>query len=441
MTTVYLAEKPSQAKDIANAIGITGRGNGYILVKGGVVVNALGHQFEQAKPDEYNSSWGGKWTFDVLPMVPEVWKNVVVKSKAAQLKVIREVLKTASLVVIATDAGREGELIAREVLEYCKYKGPIKRLWTSSLVQTDIKKALAALLPGSDKENLHEAAVARAHADWLYGINGTRAVTLAADVRGTAYPVGRVQTPTLAMVVRREWEIRNFVPVAYYELEADVQSAAGHKFKMKHAPAEKERIKDKKEAERRKGLAQGAKGPLQVKTEAKSESPPLPYSLPDLQKDANRFLKLSARKTLSIAQELYEKAKVITYPRTDCTYLASSQKGEVPDILARLHKTFPAAVDALQKQGIVLRDSTFDDKKLTDHHAICPTAQEAELTAEQEKVFDLIVQRYLRAIAPDCLFNATTVVLDANGVPFRATGKQITSPGFRSVSIVKLDED
>ena len=441
MTTVYLAEKPSQAKDLANAIGVTGRANGYIKVKDGVVVNAFGHQFEQAKPEVYNEAWGGRWTFDALPMIPQVWKNVVVKEKAAQLKIIREVLKTATLVVIATDAGREGELIAREILEYCKYKGPVKRLWCSSLVQEDLKKALAALLPGSDKENLHEAAVARAHADWLYGLNGTRAVTLAANTRGTAYPVGRVQTPTLSMIVRREWEIKNFVPVAYYELEAEVQSAAGHKFKMKHAPAEKDRISDKKEAERRKNLAQGAKGPLRVKTEAKSEAPPLPYSLPDLQKDANKFLKLSARKTLSIAQELYEKAKVITYPRTDCTYLAASQKTEVPEILSKLEKVFPESVDALRKQGIVLRDSTFDDKKLTDHHAICPTNHEAELTAEQEKLFALIVQRYLRAIAPDCLFNTTSVTLDANGVPFKATGRQTTSPGFKAVSIIKTEED
>ncbi len=440
MTTLYLCEKPAQARDIAEAIGSTGRGSGYISVRDGLVTWAIGHLLEQAPPQDYNEAWGGCWTFDVLPMVPDAWKQTVVKQKASQVKVIRELLKKSSLVVIATDAGREGELIAREILAHCRYRGPIKRLWTSSLVQEDIKKALAALLPGSKTEPLHEAALARSHADWLYGMNGSRAVTLAAKNFGTAYPVGRVQTPTLALVVRREWEIRNFVPVTYYELEADVQSAGGHRFKMFHAPAEKERIRDRKEAERRKTQAEGAHGPLQVTTEAKKESPPLPYTLPALQKDANRQLGLSARKTLTVAQELYE-AKAITYPRTDCAHLASSQKVDVPAILTRLETPFPTAVSALRKEGITLRDSTFDDSKLTDHHGICPTREPVMVNGEAAQLFALIAERYLRAISPDCLFNRTTVLLDANGIPFKATGKQITSPGFRAVQIVSKETE
>ncbi len=440
MSIIYMAEKPSQARELAKAIGVVSNGSGYIQVKDGFVVQARGHLFEQAQPQDYNEAWGGRWSFDVLPMVPEIWKRMLVKAKSAQLKVIKDLLKKASLVVIATDAGREGELIAREILEHCRYRGPIKRLWTSSLVQEDFKRGLADLWPGAKTEPLYEAAVARAHADWLYGINGSRAVTLAANSRGTVYPVGRVQTPTLAMVVRREWEIRNFVPVAYYELDAEVQSAGGHKFKMTHAPAEKDRIKDKEEANRRKAIAEGAQGPLEVKTEAKKESPPLPYTLPALQTDANRIFKFSARRTLELAQELYE-AKATTYPRTDCAYLASSQKQEVPAIVTRLEKVYPETIASFKKHGPVLRDSTFNDEKLTDHHAICPTSEEVSLTPDQEKIFSLVVQRYLRALSADCLFNSTSVVLNANGVPFKATGKQITDPGFRSVSIIADSED
>lgn len=440
MTTVYLAEKPSQARDIANAIGLISRGNGCLNVRGGVVTWALGHLLEQAAPDAYNDSWGGRWNFDVLPMIPDAWKQVVVRQKAGQVKIIKDLLKSASLVVIATDAGREGELIARELISHCRYRGPIQRLWTSSLVQADIKKALASLQPGKQTEPLHEAALARQHADWLYGMNGSRAVTLGAHNPGTAYPVGRVQTPTLALVVRREWEIRNFVATAYFELEAKVQSAGGHTFKMFHAPSEKDRIRDRKEAERRAALARDAHAPLHVSVQAKTEAPPLPYTLPALQKDANRILGLSARKTLELAQELYE-AKAITYPRTDCAYLASSQKQQVDETLRRLAGVFGQAVRTLQAAGITLRDSTFDDAKLTDHHGIVPTSENAAVSGDAAKLFALIAERYLRTLAPDCKYNATVVTLDANGVPFRATGKQITDPGFRAVQLVSSKDD
>ena len=435
MTILYLAEKPSQARDIAEAIGVKKRGNGYIEVTGGKVTWALGHLLEQAMPEEYDEKWGGRWSFDTLPMIPAEWKNVVVRSKAEQLKVIKGLLKEAKEVVIATDAGREGELIAREILTHCRYRGPVKRLWTSSLVKADIQKALKALKPGSATEPLHEAALARQRADWLYGMNGSRAVTLGAHQPGTVYPVGRVQTPTLALVVRREWEIRNFVPQEYYELEADVQTASGHRFLMHHVPPESQRIRDRAEAERRKRRAEGATGPLKVERSSEKESPPLPYTLPALQKDANKVLGLSARDTLRLAQELYE-AKAITYPRTDCPYLASSQKAEVEPTLKRLEDVFPGAVQALRKAGVTLRASTFDDSKLTDHHGIVPTVEPVVISRAAERLFALICERYLRTLAPDCLFDRTIVTLDANGVFFRATGKQITNPGFRAVRIV-----
>jgi Topoisomerase IA len=439
MTTLYLAEKPSQARDIAEAIGLTKRANGYLEVVGGKVTWALGHLLEQAMPEEYDAKWGGRWSFDVLPMIPDVWKVTVARNKSSQVKVIKALLKEAKEVVIATDAGREGELIAREILAYCKYRGPIKRLWTSSLVKSDIQKALKALKPGSATEPLYEAALARQRADWLYGMNGSRAVTLGAKQYGTTYPVGRVQTPTLAMVVRREWEIRNFVPQAYFVLEADVQTAAGHKFVMQHAPAEDQRIRDRKEADRRKKQAEGARAPLKVVKTSGKEAPPLPYTLPALQKDANKVLGLSARDTLKIAQELYE-AKAITYPRTDCPFLASSQTAEIEPTLTRLSAVFPDAVKAVRSAGVTARSSTFDDSKLTDHHGIVPTMQSVALSGMAFQLFALISERYLRTLAPDCHFDKTTVTLDANGVPFKATGKTITDPGFRTVRIISTDE-
>lgn len=439
MTTLYLAEKPSQARDIAEAIGIKKRANGYIEVVGGKVTWALGHLLEQAMPEEYDERWGGRWSFDTLPMIPEKWKSTVVRSKAAQLKTIKALLKEASEVVIATDAGREGELIAREILDHCRYRGPIKRLWTSSLVKADIQKALKALKPGSATEPLHEAALARQRADWLYGMNGSRAVTLGAQHFGTTYPVGRVQTPTLAIVVRREWEIRNFVPQEYFELEATVRTESGHEFLMFHAPAEDKRIRDRAEAERRKKQAEGANGPLKVTKTAGKESPSLPYTLPALQKDANKVLGLSARDTLKIAQELYE-GKAITYPRTDCPYLASSQKDEVDPTLDRLAAVFPGAVKALRAAGVTLRPGTFDDSKLTDHHGIVPTMEQVRLQGVAAQLFALISERYLQTLAPDCHFERTKVALDANGVPFKATGKHITAPGFRAVRIPTKNE-
>ena len=435
MSTLYLCEKPNQAKDLADAIGVVGRRTGYIEVRGGIVTWAFGHMLEQASPDAYDEKWGGRWTFDVLPMIPPEWKHSVVTNKGQQLKVIRGLLKSAREVVIATDAGREGELIAREILEHCTYRGPVRRFWTSSLVKSDIVKALNSLRPGRETEPLYEAALARTRSDWLYGMNGSRAVTLAVRHSGTAYPVGRVQTATLALVVRREWEIRNFVPQVYYELEATVRSAGGEQFPMFHSPAENERIKSRLEAERLKASAEGAKSPLRVIKKSEKESPPLPYSLPSLQKDANRMLGLSASKTLQQAQALYE-AHAITYPRTDCTFLAASQKGEIEETLSRLGQVYEGEVEKLKSMGVTARPSTFDDAKLTDHHAIVPTREAVALPQGTEQLFGLISERYLKTLAPDCHFDRTTVTLDANGVPFKATGKRITQEGFRAIRII-----
>ena len=436
MNILYLAEKPSQANDIAKVIGIKGRGDGYIdLITGDVITWAVGHLLELCSPQDYQESWGGRWNWEQLPMIPGQWKYQVNKKTSKQFTVIKNQLKKAQHVVIATDAGREGELIAREVLEYCKYKGKISRFWTSSLTPKDIRIALDNLKRGEDLYPLYEAALARSHSDWMIGLSGTRAASLAANVRGDWFPLGRVQTPTLALVVRRDLEISGFGSKTYYELEAQVKTAKGAVFKMTHAPAEENKITSRAVADALKEKAKAHTGPLKVEKNKESESPPLPYSLPALQQDANRILGLSARNTLKIAQELYEK-KAATYPRTDCQYLAESQIEEIPSVLDVVAKRFPDKVSLLRKLGVTTRKSTFNDAKLVDHHGIVPTGLfVSDLEGVSLQLYTLICQRYLQTLGPDCKYTATRITMDANGVPFKATGKTITDAGWQSIKL------
>ncbi len=439
MSTVILAEKPSQAMDIGKVIGIKGRGDGFLeLVNGWYITWAIGHLLELAEPQDYNEAWGGRWSWTQLPMIPEQWKYQVNRKTSKQLTVIKGLLKKATHVIIATDAGREGELIAREVLEHSKYKGKISRFWTSSLVASDIRRALDNLKKGEETYPLYEAALARSHSDWMLGLTGTRGASLAANVRGDYFPLGRVKTPTLALVVRRCLAVKNFAAKTYYELEAVVRTKKGATLKMLHAPDEEHRITKKDDAESLKKRALGHQGPLRVEKRAETEAPPLPYSLPALQKDANRILGFSAKNTLKVAQALYEK-KAATYPRTDCQFLAESQVAEVPAVLDVGAKRFPAAVSALRKAGIVTRKSTFNDAKLVDHHGIIPTMLHvAELEGAEEQLYALICQRYLQTLGPDCKFTSTRITMDANGVPFKATGRVINDPGWQALKLPNL---
>ncbi|MDO8417773.1 MAG: DNA topoisomerase [Agitococcus sp.] len=436
MTTLYIAEKKSQAQDIANAIGVKRMGDGCIeLTTGDCITWARGHLLELATPEEHNPAWGGRWTWAQLPMIPDKWKYNVNKKTAEQFRIIVRLVKEATAIVLATDAGREGELIGREILEYCKYKGPIKRLWTSSLVESDILHALQHLKPGAETYPLYEAALARQHCDNLFGLTGTRAASLAANVHKDYFPMGRVQTPTLALVVRRVLEIKNFQVNAFYELEAKVRTASGKDLIMKHAPEGDNKITSKEEATRLKKLADKAKAPLKVVKASESETAPLPYSLPALQADANRLLGFSAKTTLEHAQKLYE-LKTTTYPRTDCQHLAASQKRDVEQVLSVVARRFDSQVRLLQSKGVTKRDSTFDDSKLTDHHGILPTSLFVHLEGPLLQLYTLICQRYLQMLAPDCRFNATRVQMNCNSVLFKASGKVITEPGWRGISLL-----
>lgn len=451
---VYLAEKPSQANDIANVLGIRSRGQGFIEVTGGDKVTfARGHFYELQEPGEHNPAWGTHWAWSQLPMIPEEFKLKAVDGVGAQLKVIKALLKEADTCVIATDAGREGELIAREILEQSRFKGKILRFWTSTLTPTDIAHALKNLRDGASTYPLFEAARARRNSDFVHGNTLTRAATLAAMHRGDYYPVGRVQTPTLALVVRRSEAIKAFLVNGYYELEARVKTQSGKELVMHHAPEGADRITSKELAEQLVSRAQGGVGPLKVENASSKESPPLPYSLPQLQKEANAAFRFGAKQTLKIAQSLYEK-KVISYPRTDCQHLGDSQKADIAPILAALAKRyasaasgeaqlqdplvheFAPALEKLRAMGVTLRDSVFNSARLTDHHGCIPTTITLPLEGDELKLYAFIVQRFLRCVAPDMLFDQTRVTMDANGVPFKATGRVITSPGFTSIKIV-----
>lgn len=433
---VYLAEKPSQARDIAAVLGVVNKGNGLIEVKGGDVVTwARGHFYKLAPPEKLNPAWGGRWSWGQLPMVPDKFTLEAETSNGIkeQLRVIKGLLAKADTCVIATDAGREGELIAREILEEARYKGKVLRFWTSSLTPADIKRQLGNLMDGSKTIPLYEAAKARRNCDFVHGMSSSRASSIAANLRGTSFPAGRVQTPTLAMVVRRDEAIREFKSAVYYELEATAQTAAGAEFKMTHAPAESARITDEAEAKKLLRQAQGAAGPISVSTKLCRESPPLPFSLPLLQKVANKSLQFSPKKTLEVAQRLYEQKKVITYPRTDCQFLAESQKADVPGILVSLASLFGKSVSQVEREGAIMRPFVFNDSKLTDHHGIIPTGRNADLDPEEEKLFGLIAKRFVQMLGKDHQYNQTSVEMDANGVPFKATGRVTVDPGWTSL--------
>lgn len=428
---LFITEKPSVALDIGKIIGVEKRMDGYLITRSGDMITwVIGHMLEQPMPNEYSERWAARWSWDTLPIVPDTWFLKPVDSKKKQLSVIKKLLKESQAVVIATDAGREGELIARELLEYFKFNGKIERLWLSVMTDGDIRKALNNLLPGESKLGLYHAALSRQRADYVYGNSLSRGVSLAWN-RTT--PIGRVKTPTLAMVVRRDLEIENFKPREYYELEANVRTKNNHELTLKHAPKdEKDRIFDRVEAERRLHLAEGAQGPLVVKRKSGADTPPIPYTLAKLQKDASSKLGLSAADTLKVAQSLYEK-KVLSYPRTDCPYLSTAFQSDIPEVLKAVSNVLPGNVDSLNAMGHVFRRKVFDDSKITDHPGLTPTTYYTPLSGIEERLYKLVAVRFMQSIAPDRLYDGTRIDMDANGIPFSTTGKVITSPGWASI--------
>ncbi|ECQ0167738.1 DNA topoisomerase III [Salmonella enterica] len=439
---LYLCEKPSQAKDIARVLSISKRGQGFISGGNITVTWAIGHLLEQASPDAYGEQFGKPWRADVLPVLPDNWKMVVKPQTRDQFTVISKLLKQAGEVIIATDADREGEVIARELLAYCGYRGKVRRLWLSALDEASVREALAGILPGENTEKLYDAGLGRSRADWLIGMNLTRLYTLIARESGVSdvLSVGRVQTPTLAIVVNRDKEIADFVPVPWWQVQALLEKDGVRFSAIWQAAAQycddEKRCVNQQAAKAVGQLCQQQKGATVLEVSQKRDKTPAPlcFDLGTLQQVCSRKFGMGAKETLAVAQSLYETHKATTYPRTDCGYLPTSMQQEIPDVLTAVTKSDPSVAPVLTQldRGFVSR--VWNDKKITAHHAIIPTRQAfdlSRLSADELKVYQLIRQHYFAQFLPLQESDVTDASFNIGGQLFRARGKVNVVTGWK----------
>ncbi|MDX3928905.1 MAG: DNA topoisomerase III [Shinella sp.] len=444
---VFLCEKPSQGKDIARVLGARERGSGCIIGSGVVVTWCIGHLVETAPPEAYGEEYK-RWSLDQLPIIPQQWRNEVKTSTVTQFKIVRQLISQASELVIATDADREGEMIARELLDLCGYRGPIQRLWLSALNDTSIRKALEALKPGAETLPLYFSALARSRADWLIGMNLSRLFTLLGRKAGYqgVLSVGRVQTPTLRLVVDRDREIASFVPTPFWEIEVSL-SHAGRSF-IAHWSAPvgtmdlAGRCIQHPVAQQALAVLRGA-GEAQVisvETERIRVAPPLPFDLGTLQEVCSRQFGLDVQETLDIAQALYETHKATTYPRSDSGYLPESMLAEAPTVLNALAATDPGIRTLIDTLDLNQRSRAWSDTKVTAHHGIIPTLEPTriEVMSDRERaVYRLIRSHYLAQFLPHHEFDRTLAELSAGSETLLASGKQVIVPGWHLAQVGK----
>lgn len=433
MKSLVIAEKPSVARDIARVLHCSQKGNGCLEGKEYVVTWALGHLVTLADPEEYDKKYM-KWEMNTLPMMPEHMKLVVIRQTAKQYNAVKAQLfrKDVGDIIIATDVGREGELVARWILDKSGCKKPIRRLWISSVTDKAIRDGFQNLKDGREYNDLYRAAAARAEADWLVGMNGTRAMTCKYNAQLSC---GRVQTPTLAIIAMREEEIRHFQPKEYYGITVnageilwtwkDQKSGSLRTFHKEKAEEIREKIKD------------GALTIISVTKKPKKTQAPGLYDLTTLQREANQKYGFSAKETLNIMQRLYENHKVLTYPRTDSRYIG---KDVVPTIKERLKACgtgpYRKLAGALLNKPIQVNGSFVDDKKVSDHHAIIPTEQFVQLdhmTNEERKIYDMVVRRFLSVLYPAFEYEQTAMEAEAFGYVFAASGKTVKNFGWKDV--------
>ncbi|HEX8592686.1 MAG TPA: DNA topoisomerase III [Pseudomonas sp.] len=438
---LFLCEKPSQAKDIAAVLGASRRGDGCWVGPNATVTWCIGHLLETAPPDAYDARYK-RWVLEDLPIIPEKWKMLVKPRTATQFKAVKRLLGEASELVIATDADREGEMIARELVEHCRYRGPIQRLWLSALDDASIRKALAAIKPGAETFSLYHSALGRSRADWLIGMNMSRLFTLLGRQSGYqgVLPVGRVQTPTLRLVVDRDRSIADFVPVAFWAIDVQLRHQ-GQTFTAQWRAApdvcdDQDRCLNQPVAQQAAAAMSNAASArlIKLRTERMREVAPLPFDLGTLQEICSKKLGLGAQETLDIAQALYETHKVITYPRSDCGYLPMSQHSEAAAILAALGRADPALSELLEHLDAGRRSRAWNDGKVSAHHGIIPTAAVRDLgrlVGKQRAVYTLIRARYLAQFLPNHEYDRTQADFDCAGQALRAVGKQIVEPGWK----------
>ena len=431
MKTLVIAEKPSVARDIARVLGCSKKENGALEGNKYIVTWALGHLVTLKDPEDYDKKYK-EWNMAVLPMMPEKLQIKVIPQTGKQYHAVTTQLarKDVNEIVIATDAGREGELVARWILDKAHNQKPCKRLWISSVTDKAIREGFANLKDAKEYDNLYRAAVSRAEADWLVGINATRALTCKYNAQLSC---GRVQTPTLAMIAQREQEIREFVPKPYYTVTA---AAGGVVYTWKDEKSGGTRISD---LEKAKQIAEKAKRyPLvlqNVEKKKKQKEAPLLYDLTELQRDASARFGYSAKQTLNLMQSLYETHKVLTYPRTDSRYLT---KDIVPTLKERLDAVSIGPYKALAQQAkrSPLNGKLFfvNDAKVSDHHAIIPTEQYVQLSAlsnEERRIYDLVVRRFLAVLLPPCVYEETVIQASIEKECFTARGKRMVEKGWQ----------
>ena len=430
---LVLAEKPSVGRDIARVLKCNKKNEGFIEGNEYIVTWALGHLIELAAPEKYDEKYKS-WNIEDLPMMPSPLKLDIIKKSSKQFHAVKKQLNRQDVaeIIIATDAGREGELVARWIIEKSHCKKPIKRLWISSVTDKAIKDGFCQLKDGSLYNNLYYSALARAEADWIVGINATRALTCKYNAQLSC---GRVQTPTLNLISTREKEIKDFVPKDYWEVEL---IAVGNRFLLKDQKTKESRIFDEKKVTNLLKKLQDATiaKVVSVDTKEKSISSPLLYDLTELQRDANRLFDFSAKETLSIAQRLYENHKVLTYPRTDSRYLTSDIVPTLGERLAaiKVHEYLPF----IKAIGTPIRANNHfvDNSKVSDHHAIIPTEEKVNLSRlsdSERKIFDLVVKRFLTVLYPPHKYKELSITLEADDEHFMATGKHPIQLGWKKI--------
>jgi len=444
MITAVIAEKPSVAKDIANVLNVRERHDGYLSGNGYLVTWAFGHLVQLAMPEAYGYAGFRR---ENLPILPQEFKYIPRQIREGkeykadpgvlkQLKVIRDVFAQSDRIIVATDAGREGEGIFRYIYNYLDCRKPFDRLWISSLTDRAIREGLDNLRPGSDYDNLYRAAEARAIADWEIGLNGTQALSIAAG-QGI-YSLGRVQTPTLMMICSRYLENKDFTPQTYYQIRVTAAKdgtpfSALSEHKYETLPAVNTALSAV--------TATGTVTVADVQCKEVSQEPPLLYDLTSLQKEANSKLGFSADKTLNIAQSLYE-AKVLSYPRTGSRYISDDVFDEIPSRIALLEQYPAFAAYAATLKGTALNRRSVDGKKVTDHHALIITeCLPGELPEDQRKIYDMVAARLLESFSARCVKDVTTVHLTAGNSDFTAKGTVVKSAGWRAVRGERDEEE
>lgn len=430
---VCIAEKPSVAKDIAKIIGANSAHDGYMEGNGYQVTWTFGHLCTLKEPEDYTALWK-RWSLAALPMIPTRFGIKLIDDKgiAKQFSIIEKLMQNADGIINCGDAGQEGELIQRWVMQKANAKCPVKRLWISSMTDEAIREGFGNLKPQDDYQPLYLAGLSRAIGDWILGMNATRLYTLKYGQNRQVLSIGRVQTPTLALIVNRQKEIDNFEPEPYWVLATIYRDTT--------FTATKGKFTTKEEGEHAFATIEGKPFCVtDVQKKRGTEAPPHLYDLTSLQVDCNRKFGMSADMTLKIIQTLYER-KLTTYPRVDTQYLSDDIYPKCGGILNGI-KGYDQLLTALRGKPLKKSKKVFDTSKVTDHHAIIPTGVPAQgLTDMERHVYDLIARRFISVFYPDCKFATTTVMGDVDGIEFKATGKQILEPGWRTVYAKDVDE-